>query len=301
MYLVTFFKSNNDEPNRKRVGLLVSDRQEVMDLSQAAPDLPPDMLSLIALGDTVLPVIEEALQSKQGRLPLTAVKLLAPIPVPPRNIFCVGKNYLDHVKEVQSIVASASDSKGDTPSSPIIFTKAPSSVIGPMESIPSWLDETESVDYEGELAVVIGEGGRTISRANAMQHVYGYTILNDVTSRRIQKQHHQWFLGKSLDGFCPMGPCLATKDEIDTVSNLRVQTRVNDELRQDGYVREMIFDIPMLIETLSRGMTLQCGDIIATGTPAGVGMGFKPPKFLQSGDRVSITIEPIGTLENPVE
>ena len=125
--------------------------------------------------------------------------------------------------------------------------------------------------------------------------------MNDVTSRRIQKKHQQWFLGKSLDGFCPMGPCLVTRDEINNVGDLRVQTRVNDELRQDGYVREMIFDIPMLIETLSKGMTLQPGDIVATGTPAGVGMGFKPPRFLKPGDRVSITIEPIGTLENPVE
>jgi 2-keto-4-pentenoate hydratase/2-oxohepta-3-ene-1,7-dioic acid hydratase in catechol pathway len=157
------------------------------------------------------------------------------------------------------------------------------------------------VDYEGELAVIIGKHGRGITREYAMQHVYGYTILNDVTSRRIQKRHQQWFLGKSLDGFCPMGPCLVTRDEINNVAELRVQTRINNELRQDDYVREMIFDIPVLIKTLSKGMTLQCGDIIATGTPAGVGMGFKPPKFLKTGDRISITIEPIGTLENPVE
>lgn len=301
MFLVTFLKSNNDKPCQARGGLLVPGSQEVVDLSIAAPDLPLSMLSLVALGDKALPVLKKALQLNKGLIPLAAIKLLAPIPVPPRNIFCVGKNYPDHVKEVQSVVASASDNKGDVPSSPIIFTKAPSSVIGPMESIPSWLDETESVDYEGELAVVIGKGGRRISRAEAMQHVYGYTILNDVTSRRIQKQHQQWFLGKSLDGFCPMGPCLATKDEINIVGDLRVQTRVNNELRQDGYVREMMFDIPVLIETLSRGMTLQSGDIIATGTPAGVGMGFKPPKFLKASDKVSITIEPIGTLENPVE
>ena len=301
MFLVTFCKTSTNESNQQRVGLLSPGAQEVVDLREAAPDLPTDMLALIALGNTAFPAMEKARQSGKGRTPLAKLKLLAPISTPPRNIFCVGKNYADHVKEVQSVVASANDVKGDAPSSPIIFTKAPTSVIGSMEPIPAWLDDTESVDYEGELAVIIGEGGRGITRINAMQHVYGYTILNDVTSRRIQKQHHQWFLGKSYDGFCPMGPCLATKDEIKNVGDLRVETRVNDKLRQDGYVREMIFDIPVLIETLSRGMTLQCGDIIATGTPAGVGMGFKPPKFLKAGDKVSITIEPIGTLENPVE
>lgn len=301
MFLISFSKTHPGQPSQTRIGLFIPDAQEIVDLLQVAPDLPSNMLSLIELGDTAIHVMENALNSGKGRLPLTDVKLLAPIPTPPRNIFCVGKNYPDHVKEVQSVVASASDTKGDVPSSPIIFTKAPSSVIGPMEPIPAWLDETESVDYEGELAVIIGVGGRKISRADAMNHVYGYTILNDVTSRRVQKQHQQWFLGKSLDGFCPMGPCLATKNEINEVSELRVQTFINEELRQDGYVREMIFDIPELITTLSKGMTLQCGDIIATGTPAGVGMGFKPPKFLKSGDRVSITIEPIGTLENPVE
>jgi 2-keto-4-pentenoate hydratase/2-oxohepta-3-ene-1,7-dioic acid hydratase in catechol pathway len=244
--------------------------------------------------------MQNALQTGQPGLPLDTIKLLAPIPSPPRNILCVGKNYPDHVNEVQSIVASATDTRGSAPSSPIIFTKAPSTVIAAMDPIPAWLDETDSVDYEGELAVIIGKPGRGIGRADAMQHVYGYSILNDVTSRRLQKRHQQWFLGKSLDGFCPIGPCLVTRDEIDRVGDLRIQTYVNNELRQNGYVREMIFDIPVLIETLSRGMTLQCGDIIATGTPAGVGMGFNPPRFLKSGDRIAVTIEPIGTLENPV-
>lgn len=314
MHLVTFIqsrsdKSQTDDYTQPRIGLLLADSQDgtgvntqqVVDLSQAAPDLPTDMLSLIALGDAAFPALEHAIENESARIPLEKVRLLAPIPTPQRNIFCVGKNYPEHVKEIKSIVASASDTKGDVPSSPIIFTKAPSAVSGPMEPIPAWLDETESVDYEGELAVIIGRQGRGISRAHAMQHVYGYTILNDVTSRRIQKRHQQWFLGKSLDGFCPMGPCLVTGDEIANIGNLRVQTRINSELRQDGYVREMLFDIPMLIETISRGMTLNCGDIIATGTPAGVGMGFNPPKFLKAGDTVAITIEPIGTLENPVE
>jgi len=301
MFLVSFTKPEVNESRQSCIGLLDPSTREVVDLSQADPDLPSNMLSLIALGDAAFPTMENALHSGQARLPLADINLLAPIPVPVRNIFCVGKNYRDHVKEVLSIVASKSDIQGDVPTAPIIFTKAPSSVIGPLEPIPSWLDDTNSVDYEGELAVIVGNGGRRISSAEAMNHVYGYTILNDITSRRIQKKHQQWFLGKSLDGFCPMGPCLVTKDEINNVGDLRVQTYINGELRQDGYVREMIFDIPSLIETLSKGMTLQPGDIIATGTPAGVGMGFKPPKFLNHGDTVSITIEPIGTLDNPVE
>ena len=158
-----------------------------------------------------------------------------------------------------------------------------------------------SVDYEGELGVVIGQGGRDITRAAAMEHVYGYTVINDVTSRRMQRSHQQWFLGKSIDGFCPMGPAIATGDDIPDVTRLRVQTWVNGELRQQGCVADLIFAIPTLIETLSRTMTLEPGDILATGTPAGVGMGFQPPRFLGKGDVVRITIEPIGTLENPVE
>ena len=150
------------------------------------------------------------------------------------------------------------------------------------------------------MAVIIGKQGRNISQDNAFDHIYGYTILNDVTSRRLQKQHQQWFLGKSLDGFCPMGPAIVTADEIPDVTQLRVQTWINDELRQDNVVASLIFDIPTLIETLSRTMTLLPGDIIATGTPAGVGMGFKPPRFLQEGDVVKIRIDPIGILENPV-
>ena len=295
MRLVTF-----DEAGLVRIGVLHPQRHEVLDLAALAPELPQNMLEFVAMGDAALKRVRQVVANVDIGLPLDSLQLLAPIPRPPRNIFCVGKNYPEHVKEVQSIVASDSDTKAASPDSPIIFTKATSSVIGPGASIPSSLDATDSVDYEGELAVVIGQGGRGITAADALNHVYGYTIINDVTSRRLQRRHQQWFLGKSLDGFCPMGPCLITRDEIDDAGRLRVQTRVNDELRQDSYVSDMIFGIPVLIETLSRYMTLESGDIIATGTPAGVGMGFKPPKFLTQGDRVSITIEPIGTLENNV-
>ena len=295
MRLLTF-----EESGSVRLGVLDSQCNEVLDLGALAPELPKSMLEFIALGDSALIKAREISANTAPGLPLNALRILPPIPRPSRNIFCVGKNYPEHVKEVQSIVASDKDTSDATPNLPIIFTKATSSIIGPGAAIPASLDPTMSVDYEGELAVVIGRGGRAIPAAEAMGHIFGYSIINDVTSRRLQKQHQQWFIGKSLDGFCPMGPWLVTHDEISDVTTLRIQTWVNKELRQDGYVNQMIFDIPTLIETLSRYMTLEAGDIIATGTPAGVGMGFKPPKFLQPGDHVTITIDTIGTLENKV-
>jgi len=231
-----------------------------------------------------------------NRIPLDAVKILAPIPRPHRNIFCIGKNYHDHIKEIQTAL---SDHAAQI-EAPIFFTKATSTVIGPGDAIPASADSTESVDYEGELAVIIGRGGKNISPEKALDHVFGYSILNDVTSRRLQKKHQQWFLGKSLDGFCPMGPAILTSDAMPHLSSLRVETRVNGELRQNGKVSDMIYDVATIISQLSQCLTLEAGDIIASGTPAGVGMGFSPPKYLRAGDRVSITIQPIGCLENPV-
>ena len=186
------------------------------------------------------------------------------------------------------------------PTAPVVFTKAPSSVIGPDAAILANLDPTNSVDYEGELAVVIGRGGRGISRAEAMNHVFGYTVINDVTARTLQHKHKQWFLGKSIDSFCPMGPTLVTADEIPDPARLTLETHVNGELRQKALVSDIIFNIPTLIETISRGITLIPGDIVATGTPEGVGIGFTPPKYLKAGDTVAVTIDPIGTLTNPV-
>jgi 2-keto-4-pentenoate hydratase/2-oxohepta-3-ene-1,7-dioic acid hydratase in catechol pathway len=294
MLLVTF-----TEGGKSRLGILDRARDEVVDLSRVASGLPPDMLAFIALGEPGLAEARRALASGAGRLPLVQVRLMAPIPKPARNIFCVGKNYREHAQELQT--AGLKGGGADAiPELPIFFTKATSSVIGPGEPIPAWLDPTNTTDYEGEFAVVIGPGGRGIARAEAMRHVYGYTIVNDVTARALQRRHQQWFLGKSLDGFCPMGPAIATADEIADVGTLHVQTRVNGELRQDAPVSGLIFDIPTLIETLARTMTLAPGDVIATGTPAGVGMGFKPPRFLKKGDVVAITIDPIGTLENPI-
>ncbi|WP_456271851.1 fumarylacetoacetate hydrolase family protein [Bacillus sp. AK031] len=221
------------------------------------------------------------------------VSLLAPIPRPVKNIMCVGKNYRDHVLEMGS--------EADIPEDIMIFTKAPTSVIGTDAKIQSHAKLTDQLDYEGELAVVIGKRGVNISEENALDHVFGYTVLNDITARDLQKKHKQFFMGKSLDTTCPTGPCIVTSDEINQPGALEVTTYVNGELRQDGNTKDMIFPVERIISELSAGMTLESGDIIATGTPSGVGKGFKPPRFLKSGDRIEISIDKIGTLVNTVE
>ncbi|KAB2911775.1 MAG: fumarylacetoacetate hydrolase family protein [Hyphomicrobiaceae bacterium] len=290
MKLVTFADAAGS-----RVGALIGD--EVIDL--AGLDLPADMIAFIEAGPRALRRASAAL-GEAPRQNLSDVRLLAPIPRPKRNVFCVGKNYHDHAHEFSSSGFDATASSV-IPDVPILFTKAPSSVIGPGQRIPAHLDPTGSVDYEGELAVVIGKAGRGIPKARAHEHVYGYTIINDVTARALQHGHKQWFLGKSVDGFCPMGPAILTADEVPDVGTLRLLTRVNGEVRQDALVADLIFDIPTLIETLSAGITMEPGDLVATGTPAGVGIGFSPPKYLRKGDVVSIRIDPIGELTNPVE
>jgi 2-keto-4-pentenoate hydratase/2-oxohepta-3-ene-1,7-dioic acid hydratase in catechol pathway len=233
-------------------------------------------------------------------LPIHRAVPLAPFYRLRRNVFCVGKNYHDHAAEFQKSGFDHSAKDGEhAPEAPVIFTKAASSIIGPGAKIPRHEDVTNQLDYEAELGVVIGKRGFGISKADAMRHVFGYTIINDVTARDLQKLHRQWFLGKSLDGFCPMGPEIVTADEVDG-QNLNIRCSVNGELRQNSNTRQLIFDIPTLIETLSAGIELEPGDVIATGTPAGVGIGFTPPKFLRSGDVIRIEIEGLGVLENQV-
>ncbi|WP_448206786.1 fumarylacetoacetate hydrolase family protein [Azospirillum sp. sgz302134] len=246
--------------------------------------------------------LRDGLRPKGDGIPLSRVELLAPIPLPRRNLMCVGKNYHDHAHEFtrSGFDSSASSAKDAVPEHPIIFTKLPETVIGPGAPIRYPHGVSDQIDYEVELVVVIGRAGRDIPKAQAMDHVFGYTIANDVTARDIQARHKQWFLGKSLDGFCPLGPWIVTADEID-LSDTPVRTWVNGELRQNSNTRDLIFDVPTLIETMSRGITLQPGDLILTGTPAGVGLGFTPPKFLKPGDRVKLEIGGIGVLENTLE
>lgn len=232
-------------------------------------------------------------------LPLAQVQLDAPLPRPRRNVFCIGLNYRSHAAELAARGFNGAKSADDLiPKAVVAFSKVPESVIGPGAAIeiPA---ASSAIDYEAELAVVIGKPGKRIARAQAMDHVFGYTIVNDVTARDLQKRHQQWLLGKSCDTFCPMGPWLVTRDALDG-GNLGVRLWVNDELRQDGHTSDLVFDIPSIIEALSAATTLRPGDVIATGTPAGVAMAFDPPRWLRSGDRVRVQIEGIGTLENPV-
>ncbi len=228
-------------------------------------------------------------------VPLTATALRAPLPVPRRNLFCVGRNYHAHARELRETVFK--DNAKAVDAWPIVFTKVPECVIGPGAAVRLPVAVSRQIDYEAELLVVIGRGGRNISRADAMAHVYGYTIVNDVTARDVQMRHGQWDLGKSFDTFCPMGPWIVTADELDG-EDTRVRCWVNGELRQDARTTDLIFDLPTLIETCSRGITLYPGDVIATGTPAGVGMGLTPPRWLAHGDVVRIEIDGIGLLEN---
>jgi 2-keto-4-pentenoate hydratase/2-oxohepta-3-ene-1,7-dioic acid hydratase in catechol pathway len=282
---------------RTAVGLVGADDTMLWPLEALLGRAPGDMNQVIRDFDE----ISSKLVPSGAGIPLASVRLAAPIPRPLRNVFCVGKNYFDHAHEFsKSGFDSSADPKGSAvPEAPIIFTKAPETVIGHGDAVRYPLGISDSLDYEAELAVIIGKGGRAISRDRAFEHVWGYTIVNDVTARDLQARHKQWFLGKSMDTFCPMGPWLVTADAVD-VTNSRVRCWVNEELRQDANTRDLIFDIPFLIETLSAGLTLQPGDIIATGTPAGVGIGFTPPRFLRPGDRVEIEIEGIGRLANAI-
>ena len=242
----------------------------------------------------------EALPPQGAAIALKDVQLRAPLPHPRRNIFCVGKNYHAHAKEfARSGFDSSAKAGGEIPAEPIIFTKVPECVIATGDAIEMPKVST-AIDYEAELTVIIGKGGKGITKANAMQHVWGYTIVNDITARDWQNKHMQWHMGKSFDTFCPMGPWLVSADEMDG-TNTHVRCYVNGEERQNAATPDLIFDIPTLIETLSAGITLYPGDVIATGTPVGVGIGFTPPKYLKSGDVVRVEIDGIGVLENPVK
>ncbi|MFJ8256447.1 fumarylacetoacetate hydrolase family protein [Peribacillus asahii] len=257
-------------------------------------DFPQSMIECIELGDELVKQAERVLQqaSQSDFLELDAVELLAPIPRPRKNIFCVGKNYREHVIEMGS--------KDDIPEHVMVFTKAPTTVIASGAPILSHQEVTEQLDYEGELAVIIGKEGKAITKEEALDYIFGYTILNDVTARDLQSRHKQFFIGKSLDTTCPLGPCIVHKSVITDPSALQIETKVNGEVRQSSEKEKMIFSISEIISVLSQGMTLEPGDIIATGTPSGVGKGFNPPRFLKVGDEIEITIDQIGVLKNTV-
>lgn len=273
------------------------DGQGFVPVAALLPGFTGDLTDLIA--QVAAPALRFGMVS--GWQPLAGHRLLAPIPWPRRNVFCVGKNYHDHAAEFANSGFDTSAAKGEmAPEFPVIFTKPPSSVIADGDTVQRFAGITDQLDYEAELTIIIGRPGRGITRENALDHVWGYTIINDVTARDLQQRHRQWFLGKSMDTFCPMGPWIVTADEVGDPAALDVKCWVNGELRQNANTRDLIFDIPTIIATLSAGITLLPGDVIATGTPAGVGIGFKPPKFLQPGDEMKIAIDRLGTLTNRV-
>lgn len=287
MRLVTFSTANNLNP---RVGVLL-DSGNVLDASAQAGG----MLSLIESAEEGLAAL--AARARQGGgIPLPQARLHAPIPRPRKNVFCVGWNYLEHYAEGERIRKSGED----LPKHPVFFSKAVTAVNGPFDDIPRDARVTTKLDWEIELGVIIGNKGKNISEERAFEHVFGYTVINDISAREVQKRHGgQWLKGKSLDGCCPMGPCLVTAGDLDP-SDLRVITRVNGAVKQDSNTKHLYFKIPRLIAELSLGMTLEPGDIISTGTPEGVGFARTPPEYLQPGDVLETEIVGIGVMRNRI-
>lgn len=286
------------------VGVMDEELQRVLHMQKAQVEMgqemtiPGEMLLCIEQGETfftkVNAVVKWAKENKtKAYYSVKEVELLAPIPRPTKNIFCVGKNYREHAVEMGGEEAIPEDM--------IMFTKSPTTVIGHGAHIDSYTELTNELDYEGELAIVIGKRGKGIKEADAMKYVFGYTIVNDVTARDLQRKHKQFFIGKSFDTFCPMGPAIVHKSAIENPNQLHIETKVSGEVRQSSNTEHMMFPIEKIIEIVSKGMTLEPGDVIATGTPAGVGKGFKPPRFLKKGDTVEITVERVGTLRNEVK
>lgn len=294
MRLLTF-----DAGGAPRLGLLL--HEQVVDLGAAGRSLdlalPDDMLTFIDSGDAALEGARKVSEADgaalaQASRPLADTRLLAPIPRPRRNIVCVGLNYAEH--------ASESRITSGLPEVPVFFTKPPSTVIGPDAAIPWHGELSRRADWEIELVVVIGRRGKDIPAERALDFVLGYTVGNDVTARDLQARHQQWYKGKGLDGFCPLGPWIVTRDELPDPQVLHLSLRVNGETKQDARTSDMIFGVAELIAAWSLGMTLEPGDLLMTGTPSGVGFARKPPEYLQPGDVVECEIEGMGLLRNAV-
>jgi 2-keto-4-pentenoate hydratase/2-oxohepta-3-ene-1,7-dioic acid hydratase in catechol pathway len=256
----------------------------------------PSLLALIDMGAEGMTKAKQAVANAKAVVPATSVKLLSPIPRPRQNVICVGLNYAAHAAEG----ARAAGRELKLPSHPVYFTKALNAVCGPNDDVPLDPNVTKQLDYEVELAFVIGKPGKNIKREDALSHVFGYTVVNDISARELQTQHLQFFKGKSLDRTCPIGPCITTADEITDPGNLGLRLRVNGETRQNSNSNDLIFNIPILIEQLSLGMTLEAGTIVSTGTPSGVAMGMTPPQWLKPGDVMEAEVDGIGVLTNKV-
>lgn len=293
MYFLTF-----EVDGLEKIGVLGSSMKEVIPIENIIKDNSPCTMAKFIEGFTFewMDIIKDQIDSLDG-ISLKDVKLKAPIPNPIRNVICVGKNYKEHVKELMNKI----DNVTKLPEHPIYFSKMVDKMPGHEEYIQSHSEITNSLDYEVELGVVIGKGGKNIPYDKVEEYIFGYTIINDVSVRDAQTRHSQWLKGKSFDGTCPMGPYIVHKSNIPYPPTLDIKCSVNGEIRQDSNTENFIFDIGTLISDFSRGTTLRPGDIIATGTPSGVGMGFTPPRYLKRGDVVECYIEKIGTLRNIVD
>ena len=295
MKLVTYSALPSGEP---RPGLLL-DGQRIVDIARALGEDADtaSMLGIIRAGASMTDRLRRLASSAPvDSLALADVKLNAPIPRPAKNVFCVGWNYLEHFDEG----AKKLQENRELPKHPVFFSKATTAVNGPFDAIAFDASISTSLDWEVELGVIIGTGGKNIAEGDAMRHIFGYTVVNDVTWRDLQRRHGgQWHKGKSLDGTCPMGPAIVTAESLDP-TNLRVACRVNGVTKQDSNTRHLYFKIPRLIAELSLGMTLEPGDIISTGTPEGVGFARTPPEFMKPGDLLETEIEGMGTMRNTI-
>ena len=298
MRLVTYQLLNSQE---LKTGIQIS-KDQVVDIAaetkaRGGAQFVTTMLDIIAGGAATMTLLREIETSpKTAPIMLNKALLKAPIPRPLKNVFCVGWNYLEHFEEGGAKL----EDKRELPKWPVFFSKAPTAVNGPYDVIPFDANVSTQLDWEVELGVIIGKSGKNISEADAMSHVFGYTVINDVTWRDIQRRHGgQWDKGKSLDGTCPMGPCIVTADALDH-TNLHLTCRVNGVTKQDSNTKHLYFKLPRLIHDLSLGQTLEAGDIISSGTPEGVGFARTPPEFMKDGDLLETEIEGIGVMRNPV-
>ena len=299
MRLVTFQPLGSSD---LKTGILIG-KDQVIDIvadanARGATQKVATMLDIIAGGDATMALLR-GIESAPKATPIMLNKALlrAPIPRTTKNIFCVGWNYLEHFAEGG---AKMQDDR-KLPDWPVFFSKAPTAINGPYDAIPYDANVSTQLDWEVELGVIIGKGGKNISEADAMAHIFGYTVINDVTWRDIQRRHGgQWDKGKSLDGTCPMGPCIVTADSGIDPNNLNVECRVSSVVKQKSNTRHLYFKIPRLIHDLSLGQTLEPGDVISTGTPEGVGFARTPPEFMKEGDLLETEIEGIGVMRNPI-
>ena len=300
MRYATFSLPADTQP---RLGVVRDDTLIDLHALLSADGLPRTLAELISQGrdswDRLAHLIKQALGATPPASAVyrgDAVRLHPPTGRPTKNVVCLGLNYISHAKES----AQARGREFKIPEAPVFFTKAPTSVTGPTDPIPWDPSVTAQLDYEAELGVVIGIPGKDIPRARALDHVFGYTIINDVSARDLQKTHLQWFKGKSLDGFCPVGPVVVTADEFGDPQSKQISLRVNGVEKQHSTTANMIFAVDVIIESLSRGLTIEAGDLIATGTPEGVGLARTPQEFLQDGDLVETEVEGIGVMRNRV-